>query len=404
MRIFVPLRERAVALVWGGQVLSSVGDELNIAATVWLAAQLWGAGAGYLMAANAACAFVASFVASAVVDDWDSKRTMITSDIVRGVAVASIPVAAYFGAPLGVFLAMAIMVAGSLNPIFESVVVRSVPALMPDPKLLGATNALMATTNRLARILGPGLIVLVGALLPTVHLFSLDALTFVGSALAVSFVARARFVAPPHHHPESKSRGIAGAVALMKEYPIVQHSVITSGLVYAAWSLVFPLGVGLLVHDRSPDDVSALGVVVMAYGVGNLGANLLLGSITVAPEALIFVGRILTGAGFTLMAFAPNTTTLLLCAALAASGGPATDLGFIGTLQARYPARDLARVYRLLLVVSYGTKVALFVASPFLFRRFGTPHVIAMAGVAILVFGVAGYVKHGRTRVLLPSA
>jgi len=34
MRIFLPLRRRAIRLLWGGQLLSSLGDEVNRVATI----------------------------------------------------------------------------------------------------------------------------------------------------------------------------------------------------------------------------------------------------------------------------------------------------------------------------------------------------------------------------------
>ena len=42
-----------MVLLWGGQLASSLGDEVNRVATVWIATRLWGAGAGRLAALHA---------------------------------------------------------------------------------------------------------------------------------------------------------------------------------------------------------------------------------------------------------------------------------------------------------------------------------------------------------------
>ena len=48
------LRKRAIALLWGGQALSAIGDEIYRVALIWLAVGLVGADAGYLAAARGA--------------------------------------------------------------------------------------------------------------------------------------------------------------------------------------------------------------------------------------------------------------------------------------------------------------------------------------------------------------
>ena len=67
MRIFLPLRRRAMALLWGGQLLSSLGDEVSRVATVWIATRLWGASARRLAAVHALSACVLSLVGGALV-------------------------------------------------------------------------------------------------------------------------------------------------------------------------------------------------------------------------------------------------------------------------------------------------------------------------------------------------
>ena len=395
MRIFLPLSHPAIRRLWGGQLLSAIGDEMNSVAMVWLAAQVLGSAAGYLMAAHAACAVVSIFVLGGLVESRDSRRTLLAGDLVRAVAVAAIPIAAALGVRLTGFMVLAIGVLGAVDPLFDSVLRRCLPQLTPEPQLLGATNALLATTTRLARVCGPGLIAAAGALIPTVHLFTANAVSFVLSALAIAGVAADRFDRPGAPPPANRA-GLAETFRLIRAQPLVRHCILSGGIVFAAWSLVFPLGLGLLVHAQQPDKVSALGAAIMAYGVGNIAANLLLGSLTIAPRRLLFAGRMVAGLGFILAALAPREPLLLLGCALAASGGPATDLGFIGILQGCYASRDFARVYRMQLAVSFAVKLALFFVSPLLFRCCGITPILAAAGAVMLLVSAAGYLRYGR--------
>lgn len=402
MRIFLPLRHHAIRRVWGGQLLSAIGDEMNTVATVWLAATVFRTGAGYLLAVHSACAVAAIFALGGFVESRDSRRTLIVCDVLRALAVAVIPLAAVLHLPLGGFLVCSVVVLGVAYPLFDSVLRRCLPRLTPEPQLLGATNALLAMTTRFARVSGPGLVALFGALIPTVQLFTVDAATFVLSALAIASVAGSHFYQPESAAAADRS-GLRGTLALIRAQPLVRHCILSGGLVFAAWSLVFPLGIGLLLHEREPDNVSALGAAIMAYGAGNLATNLLLGSVTIAPQLLLFAGRMIGGAGFLLAALAPQRGLMLAGCLLAASGGPATDLGFVGILQTCYPAKDFARVYRMQLAVSFAAKLVLFFGSPLLFQHFGISPVLAWAAAVILLVSAVGYVRYGRTPVAISN-
>lgn len=50
MRLIPPLRHRAVALLWGGLAFSAVGDRAYDVAFAWIAAEVFGANAGFLVA------------------------------------------------------------------------------------------------------------------------------------------------------------------------------------------------------------------------------------------------------------------------------------------------------------------------------------------------------------------
>jgi hypothetical protein len=81
----------------------------------------------------------------------------------------------------------------------------AVVALIPVTYLLGLMVALTDSTDRLARVLGPGSAGLLLLVMPEIHLFSLDAGTFGVSAAALAFVARrAAFAAPDSRAPPKR--------------------------------------------------------------------------------------------------------------------------------------------------------------------------------------------------------
>jgi hypothetical protein len=96
---------------------------------------------------------------------------------------------------------------------------------------------------------------------------------------------------------------------------------------------------------------------------------------------------------------------MMACAAFAASGGPATDMGFLAILQSNYLPDDVARVYRLSLAISWGGVLVLFAVSPLLFASAGIPSVIALCGLTLVVTGGWDLVKvHRAKSILLENA
>src|SRR5579883_3279020 len=101
------LRERAIVLLWGGQALSAVGDEIYRVALIWLAVGLIGERAGYLAAAQLGALFLLSATGGHWADAWEHRETMIRVDVLRGFLVL-LPVAAARVGGLGLTLLTAV--------------------------------------------------------------------------------------------------------------------------------------------------------------------------------------------------------------------------------------------------------------------------------------------------------
>lgn len=388
MRIFLPLRRRVIVLLWGGQLLSSLGDEVNRVATVWIATRLWGAGAGRLAALHALSACVCSLAAGSLVDRLPLRSVLLGADGLRAAAVLCVPVGAALGAPLPALLVASVAVCAGLSAVFDPALRALTTELAADGER-GPTNALMESTLRFARVLGPTLLAALSSLVPMIHFFTLDALTFALSALSIASLGRDRSRDTPVHAAAPDALG--ATLRSLRGDPTLAYAVGSAAVVGAAWWLMLPLGMTLLLEARGARDVKALASVLAAYGVGNLAANLAVGNFTDRrATSLLHGGRALTGVGFALFALAPSQPLRMLAAAVAAAGGPLCDVGFIALLQERFEGVRLAQVYRAVLALSYGAMFGLFFASPWLFRAFGAPRVSLAAALTIGLCGVTG--------------
>ena len=389
MRILAPLRHPPLAKLWAGQLLSAMGDEISRVAVVWLAAGLWGTGAGRLMALHAGCAFLFSVVGGAFADRAGYRRTLIVSDLMRAVGVLLIPVGTALGLPLPWLLVASVTICSSLSAIFDPAFKALAATLIPSAELRSATNALVESTVRLARVLGPSLVALVSGILPTLHFFTLDAGTFLLSATSIAWLGAA---AEPAHLADGPAEGITPVLERIRSEPLVAYMLLSSAVVGAAWWLLLPLGIELLLQERLSSDLATLGTILAAYGVGNLTGNLVVGSLPEQrPERLLFLGRSLAGAGFLLFALAPGKLGFMAAAALAASGGPVCDVGYIGALQARFEGKALGQAYRLSNALCYGLMFPLFFASPSLFLHLGVGQVFVGCALVILAGGLGGF-------------
>lgn len=384
------LAQRDIRHLWLGQVFSAMGDEVYTIALVWFATDLMGDRAGYLSAVQAASICVFSLFGGLIADHRDHRHVLIAADLARGALVLLIPLWALVQPP-GLFILIPVAIGvSSLFAFFDPALKAYLPHLARDEETLQTANGLMEVTSRLARVIGPSFVGLLSGFIPLIHNFTFDALTFFGSALAVWGLPNTRFDEPLGPRLSPRDVLLAGR-RLVAGHRNVRYVVRSGALSAAAWLFVFPLGIALLVRDRLPDDVGSLGFAIAGYGVGNLVSNLTCANLHCRrPLVWLYLGRVLGGVGFILLAFSRDLPTIMGACAVAALGGPLTDLGYVSLLQRTFPGRGVARVYRYATAVSYSSLLVAFLVSPTLLALSSIGAVTCASGVVILGTGLIG--------------
>jgi len=396
------LRNPYLALLWVSQVLSAVGDYFYSIAVLWIAVQEVGSQAGLVAAAQAAAALAFGVAGGVYADRWDRRRTMAAADLVRGVAVLTLPLAVLNGgATLGHFVAVAVVL-GAANPFFDSSLQASLPALAGDPRTLQATNGLMDLTRRLARAVGPSLVGIVAALVPLAHFFTIDAVSFAVSAGAVLALG-GRFAWAPSR-AGGRRGGVSGFVedvgeglAALRGRPVVWQLVAMSGVAGMLWSVAFTVGVTLLAAQVLSTTIGGYGLIVGAYGAGNVAANLAVGSVRL-PDRVgsYYAGRVVMGIGFVLIGLAPTIEVALAGAALAAVGGPMGDIPLMLLLQEDVPPEHRGKAFSARQIVMNAGTLAGTVAGVPLFAAIGPRAGIVACAVAFVAIGVWGLIAARR--------
>lgn len=186
-----PHWRRALVLLWLGQVISHLGDSLYLVGIVWLVLELTGSKSmtGWLVAVNFAPALLLGLFAGAFADRHDRRRVMITADLVRFAAVAAIPILMlghHLSPPLlGVLLFALATGTTFFNPAMKALV----PEIAPATQLATAAT-IFQLSEHVALVAGPLLGQPATRLFGFAHLFTVDAATFLFSAVCLSMLPR----------------------------------------------------------------------------------------------------------------------------------------------------------------------------------------------------------------------
>ncbi len=395
MLVIKPLARRPLALLWTGQILAATGSEFYMIAVVWIAAGLIGRDAGYVSALQAAALLAGSLFGGVVTDRWRHGVTMIAADLARAALVLALSVAGLCGVmtlPLLIAVAGCVALATSaFDPALQAVL----PTITPEPGMRHATNALFDATRRMARILGPSLIALVNGILPTGQFFTITAVTFLLSASAVRAAVGGLDL--------GRRQTLTGAAAVLDSLvggfrAVRGHSVLLYGLFAnlvgnITWAMGVLLGMMLYLRQVSSDPLTDYSLMMMAYGTGNLAANLVLASASAGtgrPAAWLVTSKLIFGLGVVLLPVEPGRAWLMAVAAFAAINGPFENLAMLNLIQGEFPPHRVAQIYRLQMCAVFSGLLIAYLAAPSLFGWFGYAPVITASGGVTLAVGMAG--------------
>jgi hypothetical protein len=407
-------------MLWAGLAFSGIGDQIYGVVITWIAVGVFGTAAGYLTALQSAIVLATALGCGRLADALDHRTAMVGADLVRaGALLLLVATWAATGAPPAWALVLAVAVLAGGLAFFRPALQASLPDLVASPAMLPAANALLDTTDRIARLLGPGLLAVLLPILPRMHFLTFDALTFLASALAVVLATRGL----PKLRGGTAGRSVLASVArgfrALWAVPILRMQLLTGGPLNGAWYMSLFLGVPLLIAAQDvaapgAGGLGAYGLVISSYGATNLVATLFVGNrpVPARPGTLMFGGNVVLGIGLLLLGIAaaapiPHGARLPVycaCAAIGAPGGPMGDIATATLRQTLLPRADLAAAMRAYLVVLYGGMLLAMLAAPAVFAAAGPSAVIQGAGLFYVAIGIVGIALHARTRPVPAAA
>jgi DHA3 family macrolide efflux protein-like MFS transporter len=375
------LRNRSLRRLWLGQVGSAVGDELFKIAFIWLAVQLLGSDTGYLASLQLAVGLGVGFFLGKWGDRFRPDHILIGVDLIRAFLVL-IPVGFFlYGLNSYPVLVGVTVLMAALGTYFEPALLSSLPILAKDPRLLRAGNGLMATTYRIARVFGPLIVSVLSGFIPIYHFFTLDALTFVFSAISIRSL-RGEYERAYQEPGTSNARmGVLSAWREVRKYPDVARALMIKTLGSGPWGVVYGVGLALLAREIEPEGLGAFGWIMASYGVGNISSALVFGNLhRKHPEPWVYIGFGFIGVSFVFIALSPSLPFICFFSALCAVGGPMNDTPFLEMIQDRFSHRTMTPVVRLRMVADSLCTLLFTLASPVLFKWLGVRGTIGALG------------------------
>jgi MFS family permease len=372
--------------LWAAQAVSNIGDWTYALAVATMVAGRAGAAhvLALLLIAEVAPATLAGALGGPLIDRLPRKALMVGSDLLRGLAVATL---LFQNPPSLAHVYVVAVCLGLFRALFQPTLQASLPNVVPQSRLVAA-NAFISATYHLAVMIGP----LLGGFLVTAAgptaAFALNTGSFLISAVLVVGVHLPRREASQDAASSPWQDLLEGARYSITT-PLVRGVLVVTGLVMLSASIRTPLE-PLFVLGTLGGRASALGLAGGAWGLG-----MILGSVA-APAA---AGRwrrerllgVSAGAVGLCVVAASRATSMPPVLLLWLASGAANALGTVSyesLLQERTPDALRGRVMAASEAVLDGTFLAGVSAAGWLGTSFGIRGAYAVSGAAFLLTAV----------------
>jgi MFS family permease len=263
-------RHRDFLHLWGAETVSQLGSQvtqlaLPIVAVTILAATPFQM--GVLTALETLAFLVIGLPAGAWVDRWRRKRVLVVNDLVRALALGSLPLAFALHALTLPQLFVVAAVTGTATVFFDVAYQSYLPALVDRGEIVDG-NGKLETSRAVAQVAGPGITGVLLRIISAPLLIAADAVSFLLSALFIGGIRR-RDVVPDRSTRRPLRIEIAEGLSFVVRHPLLRRIVVCTGIANFAGAMSGALLV-LYALRRLGLAESTVGLVFAAGSVGGL--------------------------------------------------------------------------------------------------------------------------------------
>lgn len=392
--ILAPLRHRTFCLLFGGQVVSDLGDWLDFLALIALIVYRWDLGPRALAALSVAVALPFAGIAplSGVwADRLPRKTLMVAADLGRALVVFGL----VFAPNLSTVLAL-VFIRGVFSTFFGPARQATIASAVPPDDLLAA-NSLSQLSFQLTKILGPVLGgILVAALGPR-SAFLVDAVTFLISAALIVQLPNVALAARTKEEAVEQAAGFWRELREGLSYLIHRRSLVLAvASNSAALLIIFTFdSLGALALRQLGIGAALFGLTLGSIGLGTAAGAIAIGQWgkRIPPFATMGAGQIgggivvaLLGVAVTLQARGTGAWAIVYVLIGLSAAAVFVPYGYV--VQVETPPDLLGRVF----ATAGGIQNALLLMAPplgaMLAERWGVGFVFTAAGIALALLGL----------------
>jgi MFS family permease len=279
------LRQRDFALLWGGATVSALGDGMSFVALLWLLLERGGTATdvGWLAAVHTAPVVIGGIATGVILDQFDPRKVLAVDNAIRGLTVASVPIAS----ALGVLTTAQLFVVAAVYGLLFMTSAAGIPSLITrlvGQRDLTTANAMESLSFSLSGLIGPAAAGLVIAGFGAPVVLALDAITYFIFVACLLLMREGRGLV----HEEERVAGAPGVATSRGLGPAVRFilgapAIVAITLFYMSVNIaggivtvVIPLYVRDVLHGGS----ETFGLLLSVLTAGDLAGLLVVGAVS----------------------------------------------------------------------------------------------------------------------------
>jgi MFS family permease len=408
MNFLRALSHRPFALLWTGQTVSRLGDNLHRIALAWWVLEETGSAAAMatVLVLTQVPMLIFLLIGGIVVDRFPRIRIMFLADVISGAIVTFIAVFSWFDILEIWHIYIASLLFGFMGAFFYPAYHSVIPQITP-PDMLTSANSLNGLSQRMMGVIGPILGASLVAVGGTTLAFGIDALSFFISALCVYPILRAGLyessrvenVSGTESRPKTIREAVKQGLADLREgwdaiisVPWIWITIVIFGFLNIMESSPRAVSMPFLIKDDLGADVAVMGWFGSAFSVGYILSALILGQFKrLRRRGLLGYLPILVN-GLILLMFGLKFPIPALVFGMFVYGFSFNVFGLIwnNTLQEMVPNEKLGRVYSIDALGSFILLPIGFALAGWGTDLVGAPTVFLIGGVGTILMILIG--------------
>lgn len=359
------LMNRNFFLLWQGQLISQIGNQVSIIAMLFWLKQATGSATliGLIMMVSALPSVLLGPIGGTFADRYPRRTIIICSDLLAGFAILS-QAGVLFIAPnasnlIIVWLFVMSSIVAIVDAFFKPAISAAIPDLVPEDKVASG-NSLNQASVQIATFIGQGIGGVLFQLLGAPMLFLINGLSYLFTAASESFITIPQKI-PQKSHSWKEAFGEFQRSTVEGFHYVWSRAGIRAIFLAAAPLNVFAVAIFVLLPFYVQDFLKAganwYGFLWAAFGVGSLAGYILASVIKFSGKAKIALLSFLllgTSMAFSLLGFVDMPLIALVIMTILGIMIGTINITAITILQVTTPSEIRGRVFGLLITLSNG--------------------------------------------------